>query len=297
MGQVTPPVGPHNGGVANPDARELGLFLRSRRAARTPQAAGLRGGGTRRTAGLRREELATLSGVSIEYLVRLEQGRHPEPSGQVLSALADCLGLDRAQRRHLFALAGRSDPGPSLAVRTDVPPALLRLLVQVEPDAAWVLNRRRDILAWNRGGSALFNGLEGLPIAQRNQVRLLFGSPAGTDTGWSDVDLVQRDTVAQLRSAFTDAAFDPATAALVDEVAQLSPDFRALWEERQVARSCSLRRSWRHPAAGVVRFGTELLDLDGGDLQLVLMQPDELDADRWTVFVDGWSRRTIRAVR
>ncbi len=291
---------PHNGGVTT-DARELGLFLRARRAARSPAAAGLRGGGNRRTAGLRREELATLSGVSIEYLVRLEQGRHPEPSVQVLSTLAECLGLDRSQRRHLFALAGRRDPGPALTVRTDVPSPLQRLLVQVEPDAAWVLNRRRDVLAWNRGGSVLLGGLEHQPIARRNQVRLLFtgtGSDSSADIGgWVDLDLVRRDTVAQLRTAFADAAFDPATAALVDELGRASSEFRDLWAERHVARACSRRRVWRHPKAGAIDFATELMDVDGGDLQVVLMQPDEQDVARWTAFVDSWSRRAVRVVR
>ncbi len=286
--------------MATNDARELGLFLRSRRAARSPQAAGLRGGGNRRTPGLRREELATLSGVSIEYLVRLEQGRHPEPSVQVLSTLAECLGLDRSQRGHLFALAGRRDPGPALTVRTDVPSSLQRLLVQVEPDAAWVLNRRRDVLAWNRGGAALLGGLEDQPLARRNQVRMLFSESteraARDGEGWADLDLVRRDTVAQLRTAFAEAAFDPATAALVDELGQESAEFRDQWVERQVARACSRRRAWRHPKAGAIDFVTELMDVDGGELQVVLMQPAEQDTARWTAFVDSWSRRALRAV-
>ena len=135
-----------------------------------------------------------------------------------------------------------------------------------------------------------------MPISKRNQVRLLFGRSDAAGTGWQEIDLVRRDTVAQLRTALTDAAFDPATAALVDEVAGTSPEFRALWNERQVALSCSRHRTWRHSNAGAVGFVTELMEIDGGELQVVVMQPDEQDAARWTAFVDGWSRRAVRAV-
>lgn len=264
------------------DPAELGAYLQSRRAVRRPRDAGLPDHGRRRTPGLRREELAALAGVSIDYLTRLEQGRHREPSPSVLAALAGALDLDPAGRRHLFGLAGRPDPGPVSTVTTEVPQALRRLVDRALPSAAWVVNRRRDILVWNRAADALWGDLSALPADERNQLRLTFCSPRARST-WTEWEVVARDAVAQLRDIVARAADDPHVTSLVARLSGDSPEFAALWTRRDVARACSPRREVTHPVAGELTFQVELLDAAGGDLQLVLLEPaDENSSTRWS---------------
>lgn len=280
------------------DPADLGQFLKARRAARSPEAAGLRGGGRRRTPGLRREELAALAGVSIDYLTRLEQGRHPEPSTEVLSGLAAALGLTSDGRRHLFGLVGRQDPGTVLAARDSVPGVLRRLVERVDPNPAWVLNRRRDILVWNPGAEALLGDLGARPAHERNQLHLTFRDPAARRL-WVDWPLVAQDSVAQLRQVVAHAAHSSEVESLVAELCAGSPDFARLWSQQDVARACSSRRAARVDDAGDLLFETELLDAGGGDLQVVLLEPlDEQSRRRWGEHVArraGGSRR-LRSV-
>lgn len=264
------------------DAAALGVYLRARRQARTPESAGLPRGTRRRTPGLRREELAALAGVSSDYLTRLEQGRHHDPSPEVLAALATALGLNAHGRRHLFMLGGRPDPGPRMAGASHVPRPLALLVDRVSPSPAWILNRRRDILVWNAGAEVLWGGLETRPPVERNQLRLTFLDPA-TRSLWADWPLVAQDTVAQLRHSIADvpAGFEDLLDTLQDD-----DDFQALWASHEVARACNPVRLVRHPQAGDVMFEVELLDAADGDLQLVVLDPsDSAGSHRWTSVV------------
>lgn len=260
---------------------ELGAFLRARRAARSPAAAGLPGGGRRRAPGLRREELAALAGVSVDYLVRLERGVQRDPSPEVLGALAAALGLDGDARRHLFELAGRTEPrAVDPAVRT-VPAPLRRLLASARPAPAWVLNRRCDLVARNDPADALFGELP----ADANHVALAL---ARRDL-WGDPALVVQDAVAHLRAATVDARDHPAVVALVRELSG-DPEFARLWAAREVRAACSPLRRVRHPQAGDLEFDVQLLD--AGDLQLVVLEPR--DVARWVAHLDGPGRRRLR---
>ncbi|UUY05365.1 helix-turn-helix transcriptional regulator [Svornostia abyssi] len=269
------------------DPAALGQFLQARRAERTPAAAGLPAWGRRRTPGLRREELAALAGVSIDYLTRLEQGRHAQPSPDVLSALASALGLTDAARAHLFLLAGRPDPGPVVLARDDVPGPVRRLVERADPFPAWVLNRRRDLLVWNEGATALLGDLAAMDAEQRNQLRLVFTTPAARAL-WADWPLVAQDTVAQLRAVTGPAGADPEVAALVADLSAASPEFAELWARHDVAPACSPLRAAHHPEAGELRFDLGLFDAAGGDLQVVVAEPhDDATQSRWTAFMRG----------
>jgi transcriptional regulator with XRE-family HTH domain len=226
--------------------------------------------------------LAALAGVSSDYLTRLEQGRHHDPSPEVLAALATALGLNAQGRRHLFMLGGRPDPGPRIAGVRHVPRPLALLVDRASPSPAWILNRRRDILVWNAGAEALWGGLAGRPESQRNQLWLTFLDP-DTRALWADWPLVAQDTVAQLRHSVTGvpAALDDLLDALRDD-----REFLSLWERHDVARACNPVRLVRHPVAGDVVFEVELLDAADGDLQLVVLDPSDSEgAHRWTAFM------------
>ena len=265
---------------------ELGAFLRARRAARSPEAAGLPGGGRRRAPGLRREELAALAGVSVDYLVRLEQGRQHEPSAEVLRALAAGLGLDGEARRHLFGLAGRTDPQPvDPAVRT-VPAPLRRLLLAAHPAPAWVLNRRSDLVARNGAADALL----GEPVDGANYVELVTGVRRPL---WADPTLVVQDAVAHLRAATADVRDHPAITGLVRRLSA-APEFAALWARREVRAACSPARTVRHPQAGELGFDVQLLAAAGGDLQLVVLEPHPESRERWTAYLEGPGRPRLR---
>ncbi|GAA2770180.1 helix-turn-helix domain-containing protein [Nonomuraea dietziae] len=154
---------------------ELAEFLRSRRARVTPREVGLPESGRRRTPGLRRQEVAQLAGMSIDYYIRLEQGRGPHPSRQVLNALSRALMLSADERAYLFHLAGQALEPERL--RGDVPRSILHLIAFLEEVPAYVLDAKYDILAWNPMAAALMGGLDSRPRDDLNVIRWVFRSP------------------------------------------------------------------------------------------------------------------------
>ncbi|MFI6933983.1 helix-turn-helix transcriptional regulator [Streptomyces sp. NPDC050287] len=233
------------------DGKALGGFLRARRERVAPERVGLTGGGRRRVRGLRREELAQLAGISVDYYVRLEQGRATQPSPEVLDALARVLGLDTAERRHLDTLAmGRPEPTPRLRVG----PVLLRALEAMAPLPAFVTDHRLDVVAWNDLGSELMGGLADPGRRDRNNARFLFLDPASRDLHpeWEER---AAEAVGQLRVAAARYPDDTELAALIGRLAEGSGDFRRIWDSGEVVMCAAGRKRLRHPAAG-------LLDLD-----------------------------------
>jgi transcriptional regulator with XRE-family HTH domain len=172
----------------------LGPFLRSRRAAVRPESVGVPVAGYRRVAGLRREEVALLAGVSVDYYTRLEQGRERHPSAQVLDALTRAFGLDDDGRQHLFRLAGLA-PRSGAAGQT-VDPDLLRLLDAWPANPSFVHNRTLDVLARNELGAALHSGF----ADAGNLVRMTFLAPGGREF-FVDWDRAVHAGVANLRLA------------------------------------------------------------------------------------------------
>jgi transcriptional regulator with XRE-family HTH domain len=210
----------------------LGSFLKARRALVRPEDAGLPVTGRRRVAGLRRDELAALAGVSLAYLTRLEQGRDRNPSEQVLDALGAALRLDADLTGHLHALArgaSRRNGGPPLRPQERPAPGTQLLLDAWVDTPAYLRGRRFDVLAANAKAIAL------APMYQpgRNLVRDVFLDP-GARALFPRWDAVAADSVAALRAAAGADLDDPALRELVEDLSAASEDFRRLWERHDV---------------------------------------------------------------
>jgi transcriptional regulator with XRE-family HTH domain len=248
--------------------RELGEFLRSRRERTDPTSVGYPASDRRRTPGLRREELAASAGVAVSWLTKLEQGRAQSVSADVLDSLAGALALDHAERTHLFALAGlRVEAG---AADAPVTAAMRRLLDDLDPDPAYVLDAGWDIVAWNRAEGALFAGLEEAAAGgPPNLLELTFTDPALASI-MADHDAELARLVAQFRLHRTDWP-SPQLDELVDRLQTRSPRFAALWSARDVAPFESTRRVFDHPLAGRLELDHHRLAvLDRPGAQLVV---------------------------
>ncbi|MFD9128158.1 helix-turn-helix transcriptional regulator [Kitasatospora sp. NPDC059571] len=246
---------------------QLGDFLRSRRALVQPEEVGLPVfGRRRRVPGLRREEVAQLAGVSVDYYVRLEQGRGRGVSDGVLDAVARVLRLDAVERAHLADLARperRPGPPDASVVRPGV-----RMLLDTLAGPAVLLGRCMDVLAWNAAAEELY-GLAGRPERDRNMARHAFTDPLAR-TFYADWPAVAADTVAYLRLEAARRPADGRLAALVDELAAGSPEFRALWAEHRVREKTHGRKVFRRPDGSLLDLPYETLVLPGDPDQLLV---------------------------
>jgi transcriptional regulator with XRE-family HTH domain len=231
----------------------LGEFLRARRALVRPEDVGLPDFGRRRVEGLRREELALLAGVSVDYYVRLEQGRDAHPSEQVLEALARALRLDDDAAAHMHELA-RPAPRRRRARRRPerVRPGVVRLMEGWTHAPAFVLGRFMDVLAFNAVAGVLHDGF----AHDRNMVRLVFLDPAARER-FPEWDSVAQDTVATLRAAAGADLDDSALTELVGELSLKSEDFRRLWARHDVREKAAGRKRFVHPMVGELKLGYE----------------------------------------
>jgi transcriptional regulator with XRE-family HTH domain len=258
--------------TGNPSSgSELGDFLRARRAALDPHRAGLPDDGRlRRVPGLRREELAQLAHVSIDYVVRLEQGRTRRVSRAVLDALADALQLAADERAYLFTVADVTQAAPARQPSgQQLDPQLRRLLDGMHDVPAMVLNRRMDVLAWNRGAAALLTDFGALPPAERNLIRLTFLDDAYRAL-YTDWPRAARECVGVLRMEAGRTPEDKVLAALIGELSVRDPDFRTWWADHQVRGPRQLVKTYRHPAVGEVTLDVQQFTVDTRpDQQLV----------------------------
>ncbi|MEU3620418.1 helix-turn-helix transcriptional regulator [Streptomyces sp. NPDC006872] len=277
---------------------ELGDFLRSRRAALDPHQVGLPDDGRpRRVPGLRREELAQLAHVSIDYIVRLEQGRTRRVSRPVLDALADALQLAPDERAYLFTVAdvtpGAPTPGPG---RPQVDPQLQQLLSTMHDIPAMVLNRRLDVLAWNRGAAALLTDFGALAPAERNLIRLTFLDDAYRAL-YADWPRAAHECVAVLRMEAGRHPKDQALAALVGELSMRDPDFRTWWAGHRVRGPRQLTKTYLHPVAGSITLDVQQFSVDTQpDQQLVAYTAPSGSPSREALrFLLQWAARPDRA--
>jgi transcriptional regulator with XRE-family HTH domain len=251
---------------------ELGTFLRSRREAVRPEDVGLPSGTRRRTPGLRRAELATLAGVSVDYLIRLEQGRDTHPSQQVLAALAAALRLDEPALARLRQLAVVSQgtelcPGTHPAAR-DVRPTVRALLERMEPAPALVVNHLTDVLAWTAGYDRLARPLGMLDGEPPNLVRHAFGDDRAR-AAYPDWDLLADDLVADLHAEVR--APDDDTRALAATLAdEVGPAFTERWDHPTLTARRTGVRAVDHPEVGVLRLAYEVLSLPDADRQRLI---------------------------
>ncbi|CCH28310.1 helix-turn-helix transcriptional regulator [Actinosynnema sp. NPDC047251] len=250
---------------------DLGEFLRTRRARVRPDDVGLPGGGRRRVPGLRREELALLAGVSVDYYMRLEQGRTPAVSDSVLNAVARVLRLDDTERAHLRNLV-RPTTAPTTArkaVPQRVRPGLRRLLDQLTDVPAFVMGRRTDMVAWNALAGALY-GFDDSAPGMLNSARHAFLDPDARRF-YRDWPTVAADTVAVLRLDAGRHPDDTRLAALVGELSVKDELFRKLWAQHAVLEKTHGTKLMHHPVVGDLDLDYEALKFPADpDLQLVV---------------------------
>ena len=230
---------------------ELAAFLRTRRERITPEQAGLPPGSRRRTPGLRREEIAQLSGVGVTWYTWLEQGRPINASPQVLSAIARTLLLDQAEKEHLFRLADLPDAATAAGAVTtaceQTLPEVQEILDTLVPLPACVLSERFDLLAWNASYAALWPGVIGAAPGDRNILWQVFTHPECCHPYVNRAEQYAR-LVAQLRGAYGRHVGEPAWTGFVRRLAAVSPRFGELWDEHDVASQATYLKIFRHPA-------------------------------------------------
>ncbi|RNL84199.1 helix-turn-helix transcriptional regulator [Halostreptopolyspora alba] len=261
---------------------EISLFLKARRAALSPEQVGLpSGGGRRRVRGLRREEVAQLAGVSVDYYTRIEQGRGGAVSAEVLDVLARALRMSEPERGYLHDLASqvvRGSGGASAAGRFCEPPEAPRPTVRPEVrylvDAmaevpALVIGHGLDLLVWNRLAERLWPDLAIVPEEDLNLARLLFRYPRAA-TLHADVETMRREMVAKLRADSGRTPDDPRLCRVVMELRRDSARFRELWEEREVREQPHGVHRMRHPLAGELELYFEKLPLRATPAQTLL---------------------------
>jgi transcriptional regulator with XRE-family HTH domain len=255
----------------------LGEFLRARREATTPAQAGFLHAPSRRTPGLRREEVAMLAGVSTSYYIRLEQGRERNPSGQVLSALARVLRLEPDAIGYLYSLAHPwARPQAETDVMEQVSPSLLRLVHLSPATPAMVLGRRLDVLAVNPLLEALYEGMTNID----NCLRMIYLSPAATDF-YPDWEKAARCKTAQLRVALAADPDDPYLRGLVEELTVHSDEFRRIWARHEVHVRGQEVKELRHPTYGDLSLSWEVLSISGtGQKFVALVAEPGSDSDR-----------------
>jgi transcriptional regulator with XRE-family HTH domain len=247
----------------------LGLFLRARRALVRPEDAGLPAGSRRRVAGLRREEVAVLAGVSTDYYVRLEQGRERSPSAQVVDALARVLGLEEDAADHLHRLARPVGDRPRPRSEA-VGPALLRMMEGWHRTPAVVLDRCLVVLAHNVLGGALFAG----HVHSGDLPRLVFLDPDAREF-YPDWESVAQNTVAALRASAGTGSDDPRLIATVGELSLRSEEFRRLWARHDIRRKTAESKRFRHPLVGELTLDYESLTVNSAPgRQLVVYQAE-----------------------
>ncbi|GAA1779056.1 helix-turn-helix transcriptional regulator [Streptomonospora arabica] len=245
----------------------MGRFLRARRGLVRPEDAGIPAGPRRRVAGLRREEVAMLAGVSTDYYVRLEQGRERHPSAQVVDALARTLDLGEDETSHLHRLAlplpGRRRRA---ARREQVSANLARMMAAWPQTPALVLGRRLTVLAHNALGGALFDG----HAYSRDLVRLVFLDPDAREF-YPDWEQVAANTVGGLRAAVGTDRDDPELVETVGELSLHSAEFRRLWARHDIRQKSHDTKRFRHPLVGELTLGYEALSVNSAPGQQLVV--------------------------
>ncbi|CCE01008.1 helix-turn-helix transcriptional regulator [Bradyrhizobium sp. STM 3809] len=236
--------------MSDPRHAALGSFLRSRREKLTPQAVGLPAGRRRRAAGLRREEVAELAGIGVDWYIRLEQGRAVKPSSSTIDALARALRLTRTEHAHLKALV--RGPTRKPFVREQVPQGL-RDLVQSLNQPAYISGRRWDVLAWNDPADEIF-GFSRLADADRNTLLLMLCTPGVRKLFGAQWKELARRMVAQFRATYDLWAGDPAFAELLARLRDGSREFDELWAAHDVNALAAGEKLLDHPKKGRVKL-------------------------------------------
>jgi transcriptional regulator with XRE-family HTH domain len=266
------------------ESSEFGRAMRRWRDRAAPEAAGVPAGGRRRAAGLRREELAGLAGISVDYLTRLEQGRATSPSAQVVEALARALRLSDSERELLFRLAGLAVPGHDV-VSTRISPSVQRLLDRLAYTPVVVYDAAWNLIVANPPYDALMGQTTSLRGLERNGVwRNLAGPGSRAVQAPEEHALLQAGLVADLRMTAARYPADRELKRLIAELTARSPRFAQLWESGDVAASRDQTRHKiiDHPSAGLIALDCDTFIVSGDDLRIMVYtaEPGTEDADR-----------------
>jgi transcriptional regulator with XRE-family HTH domain len=258
----------------------LADFLRRRREELRPEDVGLPPGLRRRTKGLRREEVASLAMMSIDYYTRLEQQRGPQPSEQMLAALAQALRLTQDECAYLYRLAGRNPPSP-ISAATHVAPALLRVLDRLSDTPALILSPLGEWLVANQMAKALFGDKSGYTGLDRSEIYRWFAYPAERRIyPEDDRDRQSRAQVANLRAAYGSMGPDSRAGDLVRALQRESSEFAAVWDRHEVARRFEDHKTLIHPELGPMELDCQVLFTeDQSQALLVLTAPPRSAAD------------------
>ena len=253
------------------DQAALADFLRSRRSGLRPEDVGLPAGPRRLVPGLRREEVAALAGMSADYYVRMEQARSPQPSEQMLAALARALRLSNDERDYLYRLAGHNVPART-PLDTHVAPSLMRVFDRLEETPALILSSLGETLAQNWLGAALLGDHSRYTGLARSSVYRWFTDPADREIyPVADRQRQSRAQVAGLRAAFGAAGQHSRAGALVRELSWVSPEFTEIWELHDVATRFQDHKTLIHPELGAIELDCQtLFTEDQGQALLIL---------------------------
>lgn len=262
------------------DRTALADFLRRRREALRPGDVGLPAGARRRAPGLRREEVAALAAMSTDYYTRLEQRRGPQPSPQLLAALARALRLTGQERDYLFRVAGHHPPAP-VSAATHVAPALLRVLDRLDDTPALILSNLGETLVQNRMAEALFGDRSGYTGLARSEIYRWFTDPAERlRYPEHDRDRQSRVQVANLRAAYGSMGPRSRAGELVRALQKASPEFAGLWERHEVAQRFADHKTLVHPELGPIELDCQVLFTeDQSQALLVLTAPPRSEGD------------------
>jgi len=260
---------------------ELAGCLRAWRDRISPAEVGLPSQALRRAPGLRREELAQLSGLSVDYLTRLEQGRARHPSVQVLTSLARALRLDDQERDHLFRLAAQAPPAPDRIPR-HITPGVQHLLDRLTDVPVTVLDASWELIAWNPLAAALLGEPAPRPGRERNVLWRYFSGSRGRVCRDAEADATfEAEAVADLHAALGRYPSDPTLCDLIADLRAVSERFASLWEARPVAFRSSSTKTFQHPEAGRITLDCDVLTAHGSDVRIVVYtpRPGSSDAD------------------
>lgn len=261
-----------NRGVDTPES--LGQLLRVWRDRLSPADAGLVTGRNRRASGLRREELADLAGLSVDYVTRLEQGRARNPSGQVIAALARTLQLTRLEQDHLHRSAGLLPPADG-HISGHIPPGVQRLISRLGDNPLAVFTAEWNLLRWNSLWSALQGDPIAIPPAERNLARAVFGDAGArrylrSSVSLNGADQFEAAIVADLRTASLSYPSDPGLRALIRELRQESTTFEHHWRRAEVGHHTTDRKTVTHPTVGTITLDCDVLTVPGSDLRIIV---------------------------
>jgi transcriptional regulator with XRE-family HTH domain len=234
--------------------KQLGDFLKIRRARLSPEQAGIPSGIRRRTPGLRREEVSQLVGVSVDWYTWLEQGRDIHASSQVLESLAAVFHLNSSERKHLFLLAKKELPFDIPKDQGMANPTLQKFLDLQGSNPAYVTNLKWDIVAWNQAACVVFGDYEHMSVRERNTVWRAFTSPYIKQL-LDDWDGHAQKRLAQFRASYSRYNDDPWWTAMIDDLTQISEEFRKWWSRHEVLNSPEGTKLLHHPTAGKLFLG------------------------------------------